>query len=395
MNSNYFSKNTIPCGIEISYGEKEFFYDTNGKKYFDFCSQTLNLSLGHCHDIVNQAIEEASNRFTVISSRFSNDYSSRLADTIISVAPKPLKKVNLKVTSGSLANEGALKAAYKKTGKTGVVSLIGSHHGQSLETMRVSGKNFDKTYLDRSGVFFSEPGNIDQISEIINKHHDMISAIILEPVMVDAGVIILSKKYIEQVRQLCDKYSIVLIYDEVQTAFGWTGEMFASDLYDISPDILTACKGLAAGFPLAAILMTSEMDVLEYGEHEITHGAHPVVCNVALANINLLKNSDILTNVRNNGDDIAQELNKLRERYSMIEDIRGVGHIWGIEIADNTSNRTVAKKIYEECIENGLLLRLSKVGEKNNVLQFKPPLITSRESLYTAIEIIENVLKKY
>lgn len=394
MDNYYFSQNTTPQGIEISHGDKEFFFDVNGKKYLDFCSQTLNLSLGHSNDLVNNAVKEAIQRCTTISSRFSIDYVNLLAKEVISIAPGSMKKVNLKVTSGSVANEGALKAAYKKTGKKGVVSLIGSHHGQTMETMKISGKNFDKSYLDRSGVYFSEPENIDQISEIISKHHENISVVILEPIMVDAGVIVLSRKYLETIRKLCSKYSIVLIYDEVQTAFGWTGNMFASNMYNIDPDILTACKGFAAGFPLAAILMTDDMDVLEYGEHEITHGSHPISCNVALANINLLKNSKILDNVKENSDYILQQLNRLMSKYDVIYDIRGIGHIWGIEINDNTLERSVAKKIYKNCLENGLLLRFSKVGEKNNVLQFKPPLITSQDSISTAFQIIENVLKK-
>jgi 4-aminobutyrate aminotransferase-like enzyme len=204
--------------------------------------------------------------------------------------PEPLARLNLKVTSGSLANEGALKAAYKKRGTTEVVALRGSHHGQSIATMRISGKNFDKTYVDRTGVTFFQPCSsglegcdrcvrrnscerADEIYAFLDRHHSRLAAVILEPVMVDAGVLIASRLFLAQLRERTARYGIALIFDEVQTGFGWTGRLFACEHVGVTPDLLTVCKGFAAGLPLAAILMSQEYDVLDYGEHEITHCA--------------------------------------------------------------------------------------------------------------------------
>lgn len=311
MDETGFSRNTQPSIATICSGRGELFFDSRGKKYLDFCSQTLNLSLGHCHPAVNEAIARASKQFTQVSSRFSTRYADELARLLIDHAPRGLSRINLRITSGTLANEGALKIAYKMTGKKGVLSLLGSHHGQSIETMRISGKNFDKAYLDRSNVFFACPpgfsrgkhlSNIyDNIFDAIEAEKSRLACVIVEPVMVDAGILELPKDYVRQLRECTQRYGIVLIFDEVQTAFGWTGYLYASDYLGVAPDVLTGCKGFAAGLPLALMLMRQEMDVLEYGEHEITHGGNPIACSVATANMRLLTQTDLLDQVKATG----------------------------------------------------------------------------------------------
>ncbi len=404
MDEIWFSKNTRPSHATISEGHGEFFVDVNGKRYLDFCSQTLNLSLGHCHPDVNCAIVAASARFTQVSSRFSTDYADELAQVIIENAPHGLTRVNLRITSGTLANEGALKIAYKQTGKKGVLSLIGSHHGQSIETMRISGKNFDKEYLDRSGLFFAyPPGWADRMPKAANIYHsifdaikenkDRLAAVIVEPVMVDAGIIVLPQEYLQEVREWTQRYGLVLIFDEVQTAFGWTGYLYAANYFGVVPDVLTGCKGFAAGLPLALMLMRASADILEYGEHEITHGGNPIACAVALANIRLLTKTDLLERVKSNGQYLLASLQQVSFEFpAEIKAVRGLGLICGVEINDNSNGRSLSKAIFETCIKHGLLLRLSKVGENNNVLQFKPPLITSRDSIDEAIDIFRKVL---
>lgn len=402
-----FTNNTKPNGIKISYGKGCFFFDIQGKKYLDFCSQTLNLSLGHCHPVVVSAVEESIKKTTFLSSRFENEYINDLVKLIFNIAPKGLNRANLKVTSGTLANEGALKASYKKRKCDGVISMMGSHHGHSLATMRVSGKNFNRTYINRQGTYFFNPCRCNShsldgdnltchndctkdICNLIEEKHEQIAAMIIEPIMVDAGVIIPTFEFMKKIREYTSKYGIILIFDEVQTAFGWTGKMFASDYFSIVPDIITASKGFAAGFPLALMLLKEELDVLNYGEHEITHGGNPIACAVALANLNFIIETNLLKKVEINGQYLLERLSALRNKYSFIQNVRGVGMICAIEITTSS----LAREIYKKCLKRGLLLRLSNVGEETNNLLFKPPLITTREIIAEAIDIFEKEIKR-
>lgn len=407
--SSFLTKNTQPQGPTIVFGEGEVFYDDSGKRYLDFCSQTLNLSLGHGHPAIKDAVKASVEKLTHISSRFGNNYINELARRLVEVAPKGISKVNLKVTSGTLANEGALKIAYKKRNCTGVVSLLHSHHGQSVETMRVSGKHFEKTYLNRNGVFFVEPccprqyrffesengteaDSANEICDTIRKYAPSLAAVIIEPIMVDAGVIIPPKGYLQRIREETQEHGITLIFDEVQTAFGWTGYMFASEMYGVTPDIITVCKGFAAGLPLGAMLLQDGFDVLDYGEHEITHGANVLACSAALENIKLLTKTPILHQVRSNGAYLLQLLHQVANDYPhLIRDVRGVGFICGVELDDKTDH--LAAQVLQDCMNRGLALRNSKVGMQANVLQFKPPLITSRTSIEEAANIFSDVIQ--
>ncbi len=404
-----FTRNTQPAHFDINRGSGAYFIAPDGSPVLDFCSQTLNLSLGQCHPAVNRAISEALAKTSFVSSRFGNEYVRALAERVAAVAPPGLSRLSLKVTSGSLANEGVLKAAYKLRGTTGTVALLGSHHGQSLGTMRVSGKHFDLSYLDRSGVHFVEPCTCtfrsrggDAASEcsgecvarmraVLDRHHPDVAAVILEPVMVDAGVIVLPRNYVQEIAALARGYGIPLLFDEVQTAFGWTGHMFAADYLGVVPDGLTACKGFAAGYPLSLILVTEALDVLEYGEHEITHGAHPLSCAAALATVETLVETDLLAQVRANGAYLFARLEALRREHPVVTDVRGIGYVMGVQLEDSPGG-VVTRIIMDHCLKAGLLLRVSKVGERSNVLQFKPPLVTTRESLDQAVSIFSDAL---
>lgn len=390
--------------VERGFGAS--FQGRGGPEILDFCSQTLNLSLGHCHPAINGALAEAMERMTFVSSRFTSDYAMSLASSLVALAPGDLSKVNLKVTSGTLANEAALKAAFKRHGCTGVISLMGSHHGQSIATMRVSGKNFSLPYVDRSGVDFAEPcscpsrngtrdctGNcLGPIRDLLERRKSSVAAIIAEPVMVDAGVIVLPKSFLRGIRSLADEYSVSVIFDEVQTACGWTGSLFAADHSGVVPDALTGSKGFAAGLPAAFAMFREKLDILEYGEHEITHGAHPLTCAAALANLRLLSETDLLEHVRRLGSYLFTQLVELRKEHSIVEDVRGIGFILGL-VLGGTPNGAEGKRVVQSCLDAGLLVRLSKVGHRSNVLQIKPPLITTQQEIDRALEILRSVLR--
>lgn len=408
-----FTKNTVPMSPPLASGDGELVWDVNGKEYIDCCSQTLNMNLGQCHPDVTEAVVSQARTLTYASSRFASDPAVKLVEKLVQITPRSLTKVNIKNTSGSSANECAIKAARKKSGKDLIVSVIDSHLGQTFEMMKVSGKHWDASFIKERNTRFipapycfrcphnQTPDSCDieclkPLEEIWQKEGANVAALINEAIMVDAGVLVPPRQYHERLREFCTAHDIALIYDEVQTAFGWLGYMFAMDYYEVTPDIVTFGKGLGGGFPIAATVLSDAYDVLTYGEHEITYGAHPVSCAAALATINYMTDKGGLQEAAEKGAYAMARLRDLAERYRVIGDVRGVGLIIGIEIVDpkdNGPDENTARRIFEEMLEKGVILRLSTVGKNSSVLQFKPPIVITREKLDTVFEKFEEVLK--
>jgi 4-aminobutyrate aminotransferase-like enzyme len=397
------SRNTAPLPLELTHGHGEVVYDAGGRPYLDFCAQTLNVSLGHRHPAVLGAVEHAVLHCTHVSSRFANPLVAGLVEALARCAPPGLDRVNIKVTSGSEANEGALKAAYKVRGSRLVVALEGSHHGQTYETLRVSGKGVGSAYVDRTDTRFFPPcrclrhGTLDPVitcrcadpvADFLDRRHETVAAVIVEPVMVDAGVLIPTHAFLATLRERTARYGIPLLFDEVQTGWGWTSELFACDHYGLAPDALTLSKGLAAGLPLAALLVRAELDVLDYGEHEFTHGANPIACAVAVATLQELIDHDLLGHVRSVAKLLLEHLLALREDHDVVTATRCLGLVGAVELAAGVD----ADDVVTRCLDRGLLLRRSRVGEGSHVLQLKPPLVTSPESVERAMAVLGSVL---
>lgn len=397
-----YSCNTVPQFAALVRGAGAVVYDSDGVEYLDCCSQTLNLNLGQCHPEINGAIVEQLQRLTFSSSRFSTDVADRLIAKLISITPDTLTKVNLRNTSGSEANECAVKAARKRSGKRIVFSLMHSHHGQTSETMRISGKHFANAYLGERGSLFlpiptrtsslSINSMLDELHELWNLQDGDVAALIVEPIMVDAGVIALPRPYLETLRKFCTERSVALIFDEIQTGFGWLGTMHAMDYFGVTPDIVTFGKALGAGLPLAAAVFTSEYDVLEYGEHEITYGAHPASCAAGLKMIEILERPGFLDVVKRKARKIELKLGELKRKHSFVTDVRGVGLIWGLELNFGAENGVPStKEIVRLLHQRGLITRASKVGVNSNVLQFKPPLVVSEVDIDRAVAVLDTV----
>lgn len=411
MDVSIYSQNTAPSTAPLVYGRGAEVVDAQGKRFIDCCSQTLNNNMGQCHPLVQAAVEGQVSRLTYASSRFSSDVSERLHSKLVEITPSALSKVNLASVTGSLANECAVKAARKKTGGNVVISRDRSHLGQSAETMRISGKHYDSKLLgERNARFLPAPHCfrcpmqqkpescnaecLDGLEDIRKIEGGNIAAVVVEPIMVDAGVLMPPPQYHRRLASFTRSNDIPLVWDEIQTAFGWLGTMFAMDLYKIEPDILTLAKGLGAGFPIAATVLRPEFDVLEYGEHEFTSGANPISCAVSLAMIAHLQNSDELAGVKRKGAILEQRLRALAERTSSMADVRGVGLLIGIEVATAGSNEpdsALTRKIFSELLSDGIITRVSRVGLHSNVIQFKPPIVITEDELDEALTKIERV----
>ncbi|MFQ6127116.1 MAG: aspartate aminotransferase family protein [Candidatus Heimdallarchaeota archaeon] len=402
----FLSKNIKPQYPSLVKGEGIRVFDVNGKEYLDFSSQTLNLNLGHCHPRIINIVKKQLENIYYTSSRFLDEPTLLLAKKLIEISPLGLTRVNLKMTGGSEANECAIKMLRKYHGKKTIITTYHSFFGETFETMRCSGKYFDRSFIGSKNNYVyvcppycfrcpyrEEPLDCsllcaEQFRNLLYFRKD-IAGIIIEPINVNSGVIIPPKRYLIEIRKICDENEIGLVFDEVQTAFRWTGEMFASNYFGVIPDIMTLGKGISGGFPLGATLFNERYDVLEYGEHEFTYGAHTISCAASLEIINILTENGFLYNVKRKGEYLRRRLLELKEDFeSIIIDVRSIGLLAGIEIV----NRKLAKDIYEKCLENGLILRLSDNFNGNTII-IKPPLIVSEEEINEAINIFQKIVK--
>lgn len=412
--STAYSRNTRPSSPPLAKGCGAAVTDINGRTMIDCCSQTLNSNLGQCSPIVNEAVRRQIDTLTSASSRFSSIPSQELHLALLDLVPPGLRRINLSSVTGSLANECALKAARKATGAEAVLSLSRSHLGQSLEAMRVSGKHGPSHLLgERRATFIDAPycfrcplgmkpdrcdaDCLDALEAAACKGGERFAAIIVEPIMVDAGVLAPPPKYHHRLREIAHRLRIPLIWDEIQTAFGWLGRITAMELYGVAPDIVTFGKGLGAGFPLAATVLKEEFDVLEYGEHEFTSGAHPVSCAVSLALIRHLLGSDVLHRVREKGANVQDRLRNIQRISPYLGDVRGEGLLLGLEVVHPDSNEPapdITARLAHQLFCEGILVRTSRVGDHSNVIQFKPPIVITEDQLDEALAKVERVFRQ-
>jgi acetylornithine/succinyldiaminopimelate/putrescine aminotransferase len=305
----------------------------------------------------------------------------KLAKKLISLSDNHLNRINLKLTNGSDAVESAIKRARAASGKKTIIGFIGSHHGETVETIAASGKNFTGPFLGSSRDYFwlkADDSCINGLEKLLCRNHD-IAGLIIEPVMVNAGVIVHPPERLQRLRQICSEHNIALIFDEVQTAVGWLGTIFGYQKLGLVPDMIALGKSLAPGFPLAALIMKKKYDVLHYGYDELTYGGNPVACAVALANLKIL----LKTNFNFSQKEALLE-NGLRQYGG-----HGCGFIWGV----SCKSQKKAKIIYRTCFKKGLLLRLS--GDEKTII-FKPPLVTTKAEINRAFNIFKTVwLEKY
>ncbi|NEU59106.1 aspartate aminotransferase family protein [Halorussus sp. MSC15.2] len=377
--------------------------NVEGREFLDFASQTLNLNLGQCHPDIVEVVERQANRLQYTSSRYLDEPTMRLAKRIAEVAPEGLDKVNPKVTGGSIANEGAIKMARKKHDGNTIATTYGSFFGETNEVMRLSGKYYDKDFLVTDGDFehFDPPYAGDSVSESADEFRKLaetredLCGVILTPIDVNAGVVEFPKSYLQDVRNICDEHDIALIFDEVQTGFGWLGQMFAAEYYDVTPDIMTLAKGISAGYPLGAIVCREEYDVVGYGEHEFTHGANPIASAVAVTNIDILTQPGYLDEVADKGELLGERLAGLEDEFDIVDDVRRFGLIAGVDIVDDGEpSPELAEEIFEACLDEGIMFRLS--GDfGGNSLVIKPPVIAKRSQIDTAIDTLRDVLERH
>jgi acetylornithine/N-succinyldiaminopimelate aminotransferase len=359
-------------------------WDDNGREYLDFVGGWATNSLGHCHPVVADAVVEQVRALIQVSNQFYTIPQIRLAELL--VQSSCLDKVFF-CNSGAEADEGAVKLArrYGKQylgGAYEVITTTGSFHGRTLAMVAATGQaKFQQPYVPLPAGFNNvEYNNIEAIKAATT---GQTCAVMLEPIQGEGGVNLPSDNYLVAVRAWCDQKGILLILDEIQTGLGRTGTLFAYEQYGVEPDIMTLAKGLASGIPIGAILAKDRASVFTPGDHGSTYGGNPLACAAGYATLKFIIDHDIAASARRVGQYLIAGLERLKQKFQFVTDVRGRGLLLALEFDSD-----IAQQVVVACLNRGLLVNRLKP----NALRFMPPLIIGTAEVDEALNILDKAL---
>ena len=367
--------------VTIEKGLGAHVWDVNNKEYID-CMGGYGVALvGHRNERVVSAIKSQIDKIITVHSSLYSKTREEFLETLFKVAPKGLTQAHLN-NSGAEAIEAGMKFARKFTGKKGMVSMNGSYHGKSMGALSLTfNPKYRKSFqplVDK--VTFSPFGNIESLRDTID---DDTAFIILEPIQGESGIHVAPDGFLQDVRKLCDDNGILLIFDEIQAGLGRTGRMWASEHWDTAPDILCIAKGIAGGVPMGVTMVRPDiLDCISKGEHSSTFGGNPLSCAAGTATLQALTQDGLIDNADKMGKLFREGLERLKEKHTIIREIRGKGLMIGIEL------KFEVKNILMEGIEKNLLLLYSG----RNILRLLPPLVISEEDVTKSLDILDELL---
>jgi len=379
--------------------------DVEGNEYIDFAGGIAVMNIGHSHPKVVAAIKAQAEQFTH-TCFMVNPYGApvRLAQRLSAVTPGDFAKKVLFVNSGAEAVENAVKIARYYTKRPAIVVFENGYHGRTLLTMTMTSKV--KPYKFGFGPFapeiyrmpFGDVVGPEKLEDFFIKHvnPEAVAAVVAEPVQGEGGFIAAPDGYFQKLTEICRKYGILFISDEIQTGMGRTGKMFAIEHWGVEPDLITVAKSLAAGMPLAAVVGRQEiMDSVHPGGLGGTYGANPLACEAALAVLDVFEEEDMLAKSQALGEKLKARFEIWQKQYDIVGEIRGLGAMLGLELIkgpDKTPAADEAKALSTYCFENGLSILVC--GSYGNVIRVLAPFVITDEQLNKGLDIMEVGIKK-
>lgn len=368
-------------------GNGVYLYDDKGEEYLDFVSGIAVNCLGHSHPVMAKALKEQGEKLIHISNLYYSEAQNKLMEKLLNASQ--FNSVFF-CNSGTEANELAIKIGRKhgnmiSSKKTEIIYMKNSFHGRSTGALAITGqKKYQEPFKPLMGntieVVFN---NLEDLKEKVNENT---CAIILEPVQGEGGLTMATPEFLKLAKELCEKYNALLIFDEIQCGMGRMGTLFAHEQLDIVPDVVTIAKALGGGVPIGACLTKGKAsEVLVPGDHGSTYGGNPLVCGVAHAVLTELIDNKVIDGVKEKGKYAKEKLLKLKEKYPVIEELRGTGLLLGIKFNESLLN----KDIVNEAFNNKFLL----VSAGDNVVRFFPPLNVTFEEIDKAVKKLETVLE--
>ena len=369
--------------VTIEKGVGAHVWDVNGKEYIDCMAGYGVAIVGHQNKRVVKAIKEQVDKIITVHSSLYNKTREEFLKTLIDLAPKGLTQVHLN-NSGTEAIEAAIKFARKFTGKKGMVAMKGSYHGKTLGALSLT---FNPKYKKAFGplvekVSFASFGDIESLRSTIDEDT---AFVILEPIQGESGIIVAPDGFLQEVRKVCNEKGILLIFDEIQAGLGRTGRLWACDHWNTAPDILCIAKGIAGGVPMGATLVRPDiLASMSKGEHSSTFGGNPLSCAAGIATLHALTQDGLIENSEKMGKLFREGLEKLKEKHTIIREIRGKGLMIGVEL------KFEVKDILMNLMKEGVLMLYSG----RNILRILPPLVITKEDITKVLETLDLVLTK-
>lgn len=372
--------------IVLDHGDGVYLYDSDGKKYLDFCAGIAVFALGYNNREFNDAVKAQIDRIVHTSNYFYNEPAVKAAKTLCEAGG--MDRVFF-CNSGTEAIEGALKTAlryaYDRDGEGGheIIAMENSFHGRSLGALSVTGNaHYQEPFRPLiSGIRFAKFNDLESVKKLVNPKT---CAIIFEPVQGEGGIYPATEEFMHGIRQICDEHDILMICDEIQCGMGRTGSMFAFQRYGVQPDVMTAAKALGCGLPIGAFLTTEKAASLKPGDHGSTYGGNPLVCAAANAVFEQYRKLGVVKNAETVGAYLYEKLEELAAKSARIRDHRGVGLIQGLEFTVPVGD------IIKEAQSAGLIL----INAGSNILRFVPPLVITKEHVDEMIGILTPIVEK-
>ena len=408
--------------LVFTHAEGVYMYDSDGKAYLDFSGQFSSDSLGHGNKEMIQALTDQLGKIANVTSCFATEERAALAEKLIEITPDGLDRVMLGVT-GSDANEFALKAAKLYQGGGKIISFRRGFHGSTAGSAAATGKA--ETIQENAGIAELLPNGFVHSAPpycyrcdfgksvencgfqclkyleqtILQEGGEKVAALITEPIFAAGGVIVPPPGFLKGVRELCDKYGILLIFDEVVTGLGQAGTMFACEYEEVVPDILVTGKALTSGYvPGSAVIMRADIGkkLDEVMLHGHTHSCYPLACTAAIKNIEIIERDGLVDNSRDVGQYLHEQLEQLKEEFPEVADVRGRGLLQGFELEDSPAGLdkwNLGQLLYETMLKKGLITELeSRKNLSNVVVVLHPALIVTKKHVDQAVGIIKESL---
>ncbi|AJC67940.1 MULTISPECIES: bifunctional acetylornithine/succinyldiaminopimelate transaminase [Dickeya] len=364
-------------------------WDQQGKEYIDFSGGIAVTALGHCHPALVAALKEQGETLWHTSNVFTNEPALRLATKLINAT---FADRVFFANSGAEANEAAFKLArhYAITRhspyKTKIISFYQSFHGRTLFTVSVGGQpkyadGFGPKPADIVHVPFND---LDAVKAVMDDHT---CAVVLEPIQGEGGITPATPAFLKGVRELCDQYQALLVFDEVQCGMGRSGKLFSYMHYGITPDILTTAKALGGGFPISAMLTTEEIaSVMAVGTHGTTYGGNPLACAVAEAALDVINTPEVLSGVVDRHARFVSALERINAQYGIFDEIRGMGLLLGAQLKPAWHGR--ARDFLAASADLGLMILVAGP----DVIRFVPSLVITPEEIDQGMALFEKAV---
>jgi len=400
--------------IEVDHAQGCYIYDVQGNKFMDFTCGIGVTNTGHCHPRVVEAIQKQA---ALLIHGQANIVIHKPMLELVGELKKivdPTIDGFFFTNSGAEAVEGAIKLARQATGRTNIIVFQGSFHGRTVGTMSLTTSKtvYRAGYQPLMAGVFVAPypysyrygWSDEQTSQWCLEELEFLflsqtapsetAGILIEPVLGEGGYVVPPAGFLSSLREICDKYGIMLIIDEIQSGFGRSGKWFAQEHFGVTPDIMTVAKGIASGLPLSGVFSRLElMKKWQTGTHGGTYGGNAVACAAGVASIKAMRDEKMIDNSRIRGEQLINHLRRIQLDFPVMGDVRGLGLMIGVEFRtpDRKPDKNTTRAVVKACFDRKLLLLTC--GTFDNVIRWIPPLIVTEKEIDRAVEIFADAMR--